>query len=138
MVGILSLTTPAETFEVRRSRYRKGPCRSSVEVELVAIVASESRDTVLLESPLSFRCCRYGLPHLGQFRMVIPLDWGFLKNGYLRWAETWNFCLHGFAKLPSHFVAASIDPYLKSLAFSCCCVVRFLVFEKFSVEQVFV
>ena len=60
MVRILSLTTPAETFEVRRSRYRKGPCRSSVEVELVAIVASESRDTVLLESPLSFRCCRYG------------------------------------------------------------------------------
>ena len=62
MVRILGLTVFAETFEVRRSRYRKCLCRASIQVELVAIVASESRDAVLLEVPLSFRRCGDGAP----------------------------------------------------------------------------
>jgi len=60
MIGILRFAVPAETSEVRGSRYRKGPRRSGVEVELVTIAASESGDTVLLKSPFSFRRRRYG------------------------------------------------------------------------------
>jgi len=60
VVRILGLTVFAESFEVRRSRYCKCLGRSSIQVELVAIVASESRDAVLLEIPLSFRRCGYG------------------------------------------------------------------------------
>jgi len=124
MVRILRPTVFAESFEVRRSRYRKCFCRSRIEVELVTVVASEPRDTVFLESPLSFRGVDMGLPHLGQFRTGNSPGLWFLENGYLRWVETWNFCLHGLAKLPSYFVAAGIDPYQKSLAFGCSSVVR--------------
>ena len=75
-----------------------------------------------------------GVPHLGQFRTGNSPGLGFLENGYLRWAEAWSFCLHGLAKLPSHFVAAGIDPDQESLALDCSSVVRVQVFDKFRVN----
>ena len=75
-----------------------------------------------------------GLPHLGQFMMSNSPRLGFLENGYLSWVETSSFTLHGLAKLPSHFVAAGIDPYQESLALDCSIVVGVQVFEKFRVD----
>ena len=65
-----------------------------------------------------------GLPHLGQFRTGNSPGLGFLESGYLSWVEISSFIRRGLAKLPSHFVAAGIDPYQESLALDCSSVVR--------------